>query len=55
MYEVNGNACDILVGLLGMCEVMGLHIYIALVDLDSMDLYIVHEICIKTKRIMTMM
>ena len=34
MYEVKGNDCDLLVGLLGMCDVMGLYIYIALVDLD---------------------
>ena len=34
MYEVNGNACDLFICLLGMCEFMGSHIYIALVDLD---------------------
>ena len=34
MYEVKGNDCDLLVGLLGMYEVMGIHIYIALLHLD---------------------
>ena len=34
MHEVKGNACDIIVCLLGMCEVIGLKIYIVLVDLD---------------------
>ena len=34
MYEVSGNASDLFVSLLGMCEVMGLHDYIALVELD---------------------
>ena len=33
MYEVN-DACGLLMSLLSMCEVMGLHIYIALVGLD---------------------
>ena len=35
MYEMSDNACVPIVGLLSMCEVMGLHMYIALVGLDS--------------------
>ena len=34
MYEVNVKACGLMIGLLSMCEFMGLHMYIALVDLD---------------------
>ena len=34
VYEVYVKACGHLIGLLSMCEVMGLHIYIALVDFD---------------------
>ena len=34
MYEVKHNAYDLFVSLVGLCEVMGLHIHIALVDLD---------------------
>ena len=34
MYEVSGNTCGIFVGLLSMCEVMGLHMCISLVVLD---------------------
>ena len=34
MHEVSGNAFDILLGLLGTSEIMRVHLYIALVDLD---------------------
>ena len=34
VYEMDGKACDLMIGLLSMWEVMGLHMYIALVDLD---------------------
>ena len=34
LYEMDGKACDLMIGLLSMWEVMGLHMYIALVDLD---------------------
>ena len=34
MYEVNDDACGLFVGLLSMCEVVGHHMYIALVGLD---------------------
>lgn len=34
MNEVKGNAYDILVGLLGKCELIGLHIYFSLEDID---------------------
>ena len=34
MYEVKDNAYGIVVSLLGLYGVMGLHIHIALVDLD---------------------
>ena len=35
MYELGGKACGLMIGLLSMCEVMGLHMYIILlVDLD---------------------
>ena len=37
MNEVKGSACDPLVSLLGVCEAMGLHIYIALIDFDWDD------------------
>ena len=34
MYEVNVKAHGLVIGLLSMCEVMGLHMCFALVDLD---------------------
>ena len=34
MYEVNDNSSDLVVSLLSMSEVMGIHMYIALVGLD---------------------
>ena len=34
MYEVNDDACGLFMSLQCMCEVMGLHMYIALVGLD---------------------
>ena len=34
MYEVSDDACGLFIGLHSMCEVMGRHMYIALVDLD---------------------
>ena len=34
MCEVNDNTCGMFMSLLSMCEVMGLHMYIALVGLD---------------------
>ena len=34
MYELDVKACGLIIGLLSMCEVMGLHMYIALVGLD---------------------
>ena len=34
MYEVNDDACGLFLGLLSMCEAMGLHMYIELVGLD---------------------
>ena len=34
MYELDVKACGLMIGLLSMCEVMWLHMYIALVDLD---------------------
>ena len=34
MYELSLNVCGLFVGLLSMCEVMALHMYIALVVLD---------------------
>ena len=34
MYGVIVKACGLMIGLLSMCEVMGLHMYIALLDLD---------------------
>ena len=35
MNKVHVNACSLLVGLLSMCEVMGLHINFELVGLDG--------------------
>ena len=35
MYEVHVKACSLLVGLLSMCVVMGLHMYIEIVGLDG--------------------
>ena len=32
MYELDVKSCGLMIGLLRMCEVMGLHMYIALVD-----------------------
>ena len=34
MYEVHVKACSLFMSLLSMCEVMRLHMYIALVGLD---------------------
>ena len=34
MYELDVKACGLMIGLLSMCEVIGLHMYIALIDLD---------------------
>ena len=34
IYEVKDNACEFFVSLLGLCGVMGIHIHIALVNLD---------------------
>ena len=34
MYEFDVKIYGVMMGLLSMCEVMGLHMYIALVDLD---------------------
>ena len=34
MYELDGNACGLMIGLLSMYEVMWIHIYIAVVDLE---------------------
>ena len=34
MYELDIKVCGLMIGLLSMCEVMGLHMYIALVYLD---------------------
>ena len=34
MYDIKDKACDTFVGLLGLCEVMGLHIHIPVVDVD---------------------
>ena len=31
MYELDVKACGLMIGLLSMCKVMGLHMYIALV------------------------
>ena len=35
MYEVNYGACGLLIGLLSLCEVMRLHMYIAQVSLKG--------------------
>ena len=34
MYELDVKACGLMIGLLSMCEVMGFHMDIALIDLD---------------------
>ena len=34
MYEVQVKACSFVVGLLSICEVMGLHMYIEIGGLD---------------------
>ena len=34
MYELNDKVSGLMKGLLSMCGVIGLHMYIALVDLD---------------------
>ena len=34
MYELDVKNCGLMIDLLSMCKVMGLHIYIALIDLD---------------------
>ena len=34
MYELDVNVCGLMIYPLSICEVMGLHVYIALVDLD---------------------
>ena len=34
IYELDVKACGLMIGLLSMCEVMGLHMYIALVALE---------------------
>ena len=34
MYDLDVNACGLIIGLLSICEVMGPYKYIALVDLD---------------------
>ena len=34
VYEVNYGVCGLIIGLLSRCEVMGIYMYIALVDLD---------------------
>ena len=34
MYELDVKSCGLMIGLLRMCEVMGLHMYIAQVFLD---------------------
>ena len=34
MYELDVKVYDLMIGLLCTCEVMRLHIYIALVDID---------------------
>ena len=33
MYELDVKACGLMIGFLSVCEVIGLHIYIALVEL----------------------
>ena len=32
MYEFDVKACGLMIGLLSICEVMGFHMYISLVD-----------------------
>ena len=34
LYELDVKACGLMIGLLSICEVMRLHMYIVLVDLD---------------------
>ena len=34
IYDLAVKACGLMIGLLSVCEVMGLYMYIALVDLD---------------------
>ena len=34
IYDSDGKACGLIIGLLSMWETIGLHMYIALVDLD---------------------
>ena len=34
MYELDVKACGLMIGLLSMWEVIGLHMYIALVELE---------------------
>ena len=34
MYELDVKACGLMIGLLSMFEVMGINMYIALVELD---------------------
>ena len=34
MHEVSDSACGFSVGLLSMCKVMGIHMYVALAGLD---------------------
>ena len=34
IYELDVKACRLTIGLLSMCDVMGILMYIALVDLD---------------------
>ena len=34
IYDLDVKACGLMIGLLSVCEVMGLYMYIALVDSD---------------------
>ena len=34
IYELDVKACGLIIGLLSMCEVMRIHMYITLVDLN---------------------
>ena len=34
MYELDVKACGFSIGLLSVCDIMGFHIYIAIVDLE---------------------
>ena len=34
IYELDVKACGLMIGLLSMCEVMGLHMYISLEELE---------------------